>query len=173
MNDDFELVPKDLIHDLKKENEELKKKLERREENGPDKKLVPEIKKIIQEEISKERTTLVKEIKEIKELNKSTLNNVLSRTQTLDHKLEDLVSSLNDLLKSLNEVVNEISDSKGHGAVEKMDKLTSKIEELEFALNNKEDTNLEQKLEDIEDFLTKLKVLLSQVKPVDIKLEKE
>ena len=86
MDDDFELVPKSLVKELKEENKELKEQLDKTKNNSLDVKLVGSLKQLLEIEFKKERDSLISHIVETKELSKSTLNNLVTKTESLDHK---------------------------------------------------------------------------------------
>ena len=166
MDDDYELVPKNLLQELKEENKKLKEQLDRREEHKENTN-ISAITKSIQEESKKEREIILQNLKEIKEINKSTLNNVVTKTSELDHKLESLVGTLNGLIGSLGDILEEFKDHAGGNNSEIMDQLNKKLEELSMTNNY---DSIDVKLKEIESFMNNLKLLLAQIKPSDMRI---
>lgn len=164
MDDDFELVPKSLIKELKEENKELKEQLEKAKNNSLDVKLVGSLKQLLEVEFKKERDSLIAHIVETKELSKSTLNNLVTKTESLDHKLEGLVDGLEDLLKSLGEIISEVGSFKNSVEGEQLETLGKKIDLVNYHLEAAEHQDIHGKLQEIEEFMNNLKILLAQIK---------
>jgi len=166
MDDDFELVPKEVFAKLKEENAKLKEQVDKRVEKTENTQLLPEFKKLLEEEGKKERDLILKYLGEIKELNKSTLSNVLDKTTSLDGKLETIVGGLNGLLETLSELIDEFKNTSGVDSKEI-------LQEIKARLSSEEGTGLkletmEAKIEEIDEFMKNLRELLSQVKPNDM-----
>lgn len=170
-DDDYQLVPKNAIQDLKDENKKLKEEIQALKEQGPTNSNIDisehlsELTSIIQEENKKERELVMHNLNEIKELNKSTLDNLLERTESLDDRLESMVGTISELINTSKELINEISSNNNHSDE---DPVLAQIKQMLFSMNNMnemESNNIHQKLEDIEIFMKNLKTLLSYVKP--------
>lgn len=185
MEDEYELVPKQYLKDLKEENKRLKEELknpkkEEPEEENPkvDDKIefVNHIIEVLHEESKKERELIINNLNDIKELNKSTLDNIIDKTQSLDSRLENMVDTLKNLTGSLTELMNNYpnednSEEKGEvkHIIEKLDSIDiSKSTEM---AQERYISQINQKLAEIELFMNNLKILLGQIKPSDMKLE--
>ena len=116
MENDFELVEKSEISNLREENKKLKSSgsLE-----NLDPKIIQELSELLAGEAKKERLLVLKGLEEIKELNKQTLNSVLTKTEAMQFKMEDLVDNLTKLVETVSLVVKGES-----GAVTKEDHKT-------------------------------------------------
>lgn len=159
MDDDFVLVPKDKVSKLEAENKALKEKIDSKVDKTDNTKFLPEIIKEIQDESKKERELILQHLNEIKELNKSTLNNILHKNENLDEKLESVVSVLSELVGTLSEFSDEMKGKSNRDVIAKLD-----------SMKTPDMSNVEMKLDEIEDFMNKLKTLLSQIKPNDMRI---
>ena len=199
MDDEYELVPKELIGELREENERLKnqvKELRQKNENedfSKDKKkgedLFKEVIFTIQEESKKERKILFEELNKIKELNEKSLTISLSKSDQLELRLEKIVEEMKSMVESLSVVVEEMSSGENSKIEALFNKLNSHLNESkneneknssyvgEENLDNcdidEKLSNIENKLEYLELFMNNLKVLLSYVKPTDFSIDKK
>lgn len=162
MDDDYELVPKDLVNELKEENRKLKEELGRRDEAIRTLKSEP---KKTDEQGKKERDEILAHLKEIKELNKSTLNNILSKDNEVENKISNLIDALNTLNHSLKELIEEVG--KGSKDDEKIKELIERIDMQSLNFDK-----IDKNMDDMNAFLNNLKVLLSYVRPNDLTIEK-
>lgn len=167
MDDDYELVPKDLLSELKEENKKLKEELSKHEKHYESTKLLTPIVRAIQDEGKKERELILNHLREIKDLNKSTLTNIINKNDSLDNRLESLMGALDSLVDSLKEITAEIGDMGTEHSKQATQELA---ESLERVISDSGIYNVEEKLKEIEDFMTNLKVLLSQVKPDNMRI---
>lgn len=182
MEEQYELISKTHLQEYKDEITRLKKELEnskneKKINSGKEENTLKfkEIVTQIQNESKKERELIVSQLEDIKDLNKKTLDNILNQNQNLTSKLENLVSTLKHLTSTLSEVIEELPSN---NTIE----ISSLLDELKLNLKNnqtqqihsKEDYSLEllAKLEDIETFMKNLRILLSYVRPNDLKIEK-
>jgi hypothetical protein len=185
MNDDiYELVPKEFVKKLKNENKELKEELEKlkqelilvKKEKGDSapKKIVLDDEVLFQiQEISKEeKKVIVEYLDSIKQNTEQMLDKTLSRTETLNKKTEDLINTIRDLVINLTEILDNLESKNDIG--DEFSYIKSIINELNSSASkhNVDIIHIEQKLTEIEDFMTKLKILLSQIKPADMVLKK-
>ncbi|MDA3856081.1 MAG: hypothetical protein PF569_07520 [Candidatus Woesearchaeota archaeon] len=176
MDDEYELVAKSSIRDLKEENSKLKKEndllkqktLVPQKQAQPDTKLLSQIIQVINEESKKERETIINHLDDIKDLNKSTLDNLVTKTQSLDDRLEGMIGSLSGLVESMKDMLDHSSDSNIELISIELKNINSKLEKQITQPNS----SIETKLEDIELFLKNLRILLSYVKPNDIMIDK-
>lgn len=175
MDEQYELISKDKLNKLREENKQLKARLENKPvekessqkktektSSSPlinEKKFLLSIKELLENQQTKEQEFLLKEIADIKDINKSTLSNVISKTQTLDSKLETMVESLQGLTSNLSELITKVPHE-FHG------------EDNDHKITDDINLTLISKLEEIDTFMKNLRVLLSYVKPSDMKMDK-
>jgi DNA primase catalytic subunit len=173
MDDSYELISKQHLKKLKEENANLKQELDNlklkllnnKENNKPvtlDKEVLYEIEQISK----KERETIISYLEQIKELNEKNLDRTLTRTEILDKKLESLAETMKDLVINLEEVIKEVP-SQRQEEIDLLKELKTNI--IKFH-SDPEIAQIQAKLLQIEDFMTKLKILLSQIKPGDMRL---
>ncbi len=169
MEEDFELVSKQELMRLREENNKLKSNLENApktdkkaesQKNVDQNKLISNIIAALHEESKKERELIIENLTEIKDLNKSTLDNLLTKTQELDSKLEDMIDTVSHLVESLQKIVEKLTN---FGS----DEIKEEIKKIQDLKLDKSLDKTNSKLEDIDMFLKNLKVLLSYVKPND------
>lgn len=172
MEEEYILVSKDEMSKLKQEIARLKTELETKPKVSeipvPDtSEIVSKLIEVLHSESQKERELILQNLDEIKELNKSTLDNLLTKTQKLDGQLEDMVDTISTLVDSLSNVLDKFS------SIKDLDKFVpEKI--IEMKNNNIEtevDSKVLAKLDEIDLFLKNLRILLSYVKPNDFKIE--
>ena len=185
-DEQYELVSKTTLKELRDENARLKKELSEQKNKQPtqqkqQKKEVDSssIEKILKNQLQEfeknQKQLLSDEFEEIKELNKSTLNNVLSNSQNLNTKLSGIIETMQTLVENLSTLLEEVSQNSSQNNIEEQ---FSKIKkELLESLNSSNNDNQENeevltKLRDIETFMENLKLLLSQVKPSDMSMNK-
>lgn len=169
MEEDFELISKSELQALKEENNKLKKGFDSVEGiSGANPNLINEISQLLTEEAKKERMFILKNLEEIKELNKQTLNNVLTRTEAMEFKMEDLVESLSKLVETVSEVITHVPKGEGSNKNDKThDELRNSIDVLDSNIGS-----VAYKLSDLEEFMKNLKILLGQIKPSDMTFSK-
>lgn len=179
--DSFELVPKNTIKKLKDENSELKQQLEiyktKVEATSNQKvpevdydKIISDIIKTLHEESQKERELILDHLTEIKDLNKTTLNNLLDKTEKLDTRLESMINTLSDLIQASREIISEVSNSDNQEIKEVLEKLVEVNSEEKESIEDFE--KIKEKIDDIEKFMNNLSILLSYVKPADFTMDK-
>ena len=178
MDDEFTLVSKDKLESLREENKELKEKnsdnvskevLRNRKEDSD---FINKIILTISNESKKERDLIIQELSEIKELNRTTLNNVLHRTDKLDTRISEMIETLSDLTKSLSDLIDDllIKNREFGNSIEMkhlLKELNTRTSKIELNSNSRE---LIMKIEEIEIFMSNLKMLLSQIKPNDMRM---
>lgn len=171
MDELYELVEKDLVSKLEKENLDLKIQVEKQFKElqktniSNNSKLIEEIIIAISNENQKERNIIGVSLNEIKELNKNTLDNVILKTQNLEIQFEEMVKLLQSFSGLVSELIEELREKN----------LSSEITEVKLLLTqNVKNTNSEDiklKLENIDKFMNNLKIFLAQIRPSDLKLE--
>ena len=178
MDDEYTLVSKEKLENLREENKELKEKnsdniskeaLRNRREDSD---FINKIILTISNESKKERDLIIQELSDIKELNKTTLNNVLHRTDKLDTRISEMIETLSDLAKSLSDLIDDlqVKNREFGNSIEMkhlLEELNGRISKMESGLDSKE---LVVKIEEIEVFMSNLKILLSQIKPNDMRM---
>lgn len=174
MDDEYELISKSFIKSLRDENKKLKQELEiqknkkqeivEKNENETNKILINDIILQISSEAKKEKEAIVTILNDIKELNKKTLDNTLTRTEAIDTKLESMIGTLKSLVSTLSTVVEELPKDKEKNISESLNELKQNSSQVEI-------NNIYKKLEQIEFFMNNLKILLSQIKPTDMKIQ--
>lgn len=174
MDEDFVLVSKEQLERLKKEKKELEEELNNRtnifsESNASEfGKYLKIMTETLKDESKKEREVIISNLLEIKEINRSTLENVLDRTEKLDKKLENMIVNLIELIETLNTTLEEL---KGITENHNQSPINSELNP-EMLENTQINERVIEKLEEIETFMTNLRVLLSYVKPNDFKIDK-
>ncbi len=178
MNDDYILVSKEELAELKEENRKLKERLERREvkdDNQLESKIEAVEKEVsnkeyineIRKDFLEEQQILKQTLEEIKELNKSTLNTVLSRTQKLDDKSNEVIDVLKNMIPALYNLTDEVSSNgKDTSLIETINKLKDDLSRVNVGGSS---LDISSKLDEIKDFMENLRILLSQVSSVDMK----
>lgn len=167
MEDDYELISKQHLKALRDENAKLKLELQNgvKEQQNDNSKLISEILDTIHEESKKERELIILNLNDIKDLNRTTLDNLLSKTQRLDDRFEKIIETMSGLVASLTELIsNGPKDEENVNIKELIEKIT----QLESASN----VDIMVKLDEIDSFLKNLRVLLSYVKPNDFVIDK-
>ncbi len=172
MDEQYELISKESLLKLKKENETLKAQLQnnsKKETKQNSKKqdlFLDEIRNILTQNQKDEKELILKELTQIKEINKTTLSNVLQKTQSLDLRLEDMIETLQGLVSNISELIEKIPSSS-------FEELEEKIRES--LSQNNSNLNIEgfnTKLNDIETFMKNLRILLSYLEPKNTVLNK-
>lgn len=172
MDEDFELISKEVIKKIREENRKLKTKLGETTKISGKKskkettKALTDIKKLIDEEAKKERALILENLSEIKEINQKTLESVIKRTENLDNRLEEMIGTIGNLVDSLKDVIEEVS---GKDATSKIDEILDEIKEAKAEPGPTEKIDeIKTKLQEIETFMNNLKLLLAQIKPGDM-----
>lgn len=166
MDDDYELVSKEVLARLKKENSDLKAGLGITETGGNLKKkamMNNELVTLIKDEAQKDREMIISNLNAIKDLNKSTLDNLLQVSQKQEAKISDIVETMTALAGTISELVAEFSSSQ--------DSSEPSLKEGLIQTSNASSDDMQKvltRLEDIEKFMGNLKVLLAGLKPNDI-----
>lgn len=178
MDDHYELVSKDELKKLRDENKKLKEELENKIlltsktiEAPNNRTLLNELRFILVEHSKREQQILVEQLTTIKNFNAENLNSLIEKTTSLDNRLETMVENLKSLLGDFSKLIEEVS----HGKTEENEKLIENlVSKLPTNQNQHSDIDyaVMKKLEDIERFLTNLRILLSYVKPNSLTLEK-
>lgn len=182
MDDEYELVSKEYVENLKKENLELKNKLKDLQSsvvidkniNSNSKKTEDRFSEVIfaiQEEAKRERELVLKELENIKELNEKSLTTTLSKSDDLEIRLEKMVDGMKEMVDSLSTIVDEIK-------TQDSSKYELLAEKISTQINNDlkvdgEVASIAKKLEDIDLFMKNLRVLLSYVKPAKMVMDKK
>ena len=117
MEEDYILVSKDEISKLKDEISRLKGELDKKP-SVPEvpqvdvSELVSKLIEVLHIESQKERELILQNLNEIKDLNKSTLDNLLTNTQKLDGQLEEMIDSIGGLVETLSSALDKFSTMK-------------------------------------------------------------
>lgn len=182
MDDHYELVPKGLLKELKEENKKLKEELSKKQETPSepqkvDKSMLSELRFMLSEHSKKQHEALLDELSSIKEINSQNLQSLISKTSELDSRLEKMVESLKSLIGDFSHLIEDVSDSREEEYKDIINKTVEEMKKLQPSHEEKPQEEIEQvvlmkKLDDIERFLTNLRILLSYVKPNDLVLEK-
>ena len=112
MEEQYELISKQTLLELREENKKLKEQLKNEKQltttdkNEFQKQFLIDIKEMLEQKHEEEKKELFNELREIKEINKSTLDNVLQKTQNLDIRLEDMIETLQGLVSTMSEVID-------------------------------------------------------------------
>jgi len=182
MEDDFELVSKEKIRGLREENKRLKKELESRptieESRTDDKKnqeLVSQIIKELHKESTKEREFILANLNDIKDLNKSTLDNLLIKTQDLDTQLEAIIDTFSNVIDSFKSIVdnNSLQGSESNDLKEVITRLDLLSQNSVNSTHEDYNANILNKLNEIDTFMKNLRILLSYIKPNDFTIDKK
>ncbi len=178
MDDEYTLVSKEKLESLREENKELQEKnsdnvsKEVLRNHREDSDFIDKIILTISNESKKERDLIIQELSEIKDLNKTTLNNVLHRTDKLDTKISEMIETFSDLTRSLSALIDDlqVKNNEFGNSIEMkylLEELNSRTSKIELNSNSRE---LIMKIEKIEIFMNNLKLLLSQIKPSDMRM---
>ncbi|MFW5705032.1 MAG: hypothetical protein ACOCXG_04265 [Nanoarchaeota archaeon] len=175
MEDDYELVPKGEIQRLREENKKLKEKLESKPEQKPQEnlnldKFLPTIIQNIHAYSQKERDMIMKELNEIKELDKNTLDNILHKNEELEAKFEGVLEMLKQVISSMTEVIEMLAGKTNEGLKPDLEEIKQKLDLAIESKDKQTDEEIDEKFANIERFMTNLRVLLSQVKPNNMSL---
>jgi hypothetical protein len=164
MEEQYELISKQSLLNLKEENKKLKEDLKSQnktttlEKNSFQEQFLVDIKQMLEKKHDEEKKELFSQLNEIKELNKSTLDNVLHKTQGLDLRLEDMIDTLKGLVSTISEVIENEPQQQNTSQM-------SSVFENEIA-------KITIKLEDVETFMKNLRILLSYLEPTKATLNK-
>lgn len=205
MDDDYELISKEELTRLRDENNRLRKGYGGNEDSNDEKdyrgaksnskssssqsksssndvdSIVSQVVEVMQNESKKEREALMESLNEIKDLNKSTLDNLLEKTRKLDERLEGMVNTTSKLVENLSNLINELIEFKENKGDNNFEDIKNAILELEYKIdshgnnssNSVADDGIVEKLSEIEIFMKNLRTLLSYVKPSDMVLDKK
>lgn len=171
MEEQYELISKQTLLELREENKKLKEQLKNEKQltttdkNEFQKQFLIDIKEMLEQKHEEEKKELFNELHEIKEINKSTLDNVLQKTQNLDIRLEDMIETLQGLVSTMTELIDHNNEEKEDDLFKEEPIQSSEIFENEIA-------KVTVKLEDIETFMKNLRVLLSYLEPSRVTLNK-
>ncbi|MEC8339984.1 MAG: hypothetical protein VXZ40_05125 [Nanoarchaeota archaeon] len=171
MEEQYELISKQTLLELREENKKLKEQLKNEKQltttdkNEFQKQFLIDIKEMLEQKHEEEKKELFNELREIKEINKSTLDNVLQKTQNLDIRLEDMIETLQGLVSTMTELIDHNNEEKEDDLFKEEPIQSSEIFENEIA-------KITIKLEDIETFMKNLRVLLSYLEPSRVTLNK-
>lgn len=197
MEEQYELITKEHLKNykneiarLKKENEELKQKNKNKNKNLPQtqnsQSVEPKINLTqITQELKKDyeiqKNEIIKELEEIKLLNKKTLDNILSQNEEITDKFEKLLHTLQNLTSSFRDLIENIPQTEQNNVELQitLDEIKRKLRQQTPIIENEqiekipESSNQEimEKLIELENFMKNLKILLSYVKPNDLKLD--
>ena len=173
MDDDYVLVSKSQLERLKKDKENLELELKNRQNLFQERdmsefqKYLKYMLQSIEQGSKKERDIIISNLLQIKEMNKSTLENVLDKTEKVDKKLESMITNLIDLIETLNFTIEELKSMADNSKNFKDKTLNPDMLE-NFKINEA----VMKKLYDIDLFMKNLRVLLSYVKPSDFSINK-
>ena len=132
---------------------------------------------LIKHEFMIENNKIMKYLEDIKELNKSTLDNLLINTKQLDDRLENMIDTISELVNTLSRTIDTFTTSNEFD----LKMLASKIDKIPLVQSQVDDFNnnganqkidVKDKLQEILMFMKNLRVLLSYVKPNDMSMNK-
>jgi len=187
MEDEFELISKSELKKLRenistyKKNENLKPKQNitpKTSEQNPnsniqkqnitlDNNTINQIIKAIQKENNTDKQLILKELTHIKDLNKTTLSNLLDKTSKLDTRIGNLVDTISELVKTITDLIETNSNNSPNKELhELLDKITTM--NIQNTPNNQNNKEILTKITEIEKFMNNLKILLGQIKPSNI-----
>lgn len=182
MDDDYELVSKQYIKQLRDENEKLKNELSNfRASNNKkdvvsDSAMIDKIISALELESKKERELIITNLNDIKDLNKSTLDNLLTKTQKLDDRLESMISTISGLVESLSHLIEDlkVGSSNSSSVDAELKEMIAKLYDMKVSdsKNVSPDAQILKKLGDIELFMKNLRILLGYIKPSDMSMSK-
>lgn len=179
MEDEYELVSKSFLLDLKEENQKLKQEnldLKNNSLKNEEPKLkekntqFSEIIFAIQQEAKKEKEEILNQLTQIKSINEKTLNNTLTKAESHDLRFEEMISTMKDLITSLNDILTEVGKSDSNEFKDILIEIKKNLDNENNELKSVELIN--KQLKDIELFMVNLRTLLSYVKPNDLSLNK-
>lgn len=190
MKDNYVLVTKEELKKLRDNNkkfqDEIKTDKDEIKKVGSISKFSEEIISEIKKENQIERELIKKELAEIKELNKITIDNVLSKSSVVEKNLIGLTDTLKELVSELR-VSFEKEDEKNlfkELMAENTDSIkeiistfleSQKLKDIENSDNKNEFLKkilvIASNLKDVEDFMNNLKLLLSYLSPNAINLK--
>ena len=177
MDDEYELISKVKVKEKDKEIKNLKKETKKaKEKAGPtlkkNDKVVSDIILAVQNEGKEERAMILKTLNELKDLNKSTLDNVLNKTTELDNKLIGVTEAMGELTTSITKLIEHLQNNKPDESYNaKIEEIKSSIENLPSVQLSSQELDAEliiNKLDEVETFMKDLKTLLGQVKNIEM-----
>lgn len=179
MEDQYELISKETLQQLREENQRLKNELAQKQQQPQEESQSIDIEGSLKELFSQfeenQKKILSDEFEQVKELNKSTLNNVLSTSQNLNDKFSGIIETMQQLVENLSRVLEEVSKNSNSGTdfESKFEELKKKLDENKNSSQNESQEEIVARLAEIETFMENLKVLLSQIKPSDMSISKQ
>ena len=164
----YELVSKNMLKNLREENKALKKEVsivkQNLSEENTFKKYFDDIVGVFREESQKEREIFFNFLDEIKQINEKTFQKVIDKNR------ED-INPILELIKQIEEMANHIeknSNKDSEKTLNEILKVISSKNKQDFSSENKNNfKKIESKLDEIDDFLKKLKLMLSKVKKIE------
>lgn len=172
MDDEYELVPKSSIKSLREENANLKNEiiklrknqkqesLENEEINKQDKeenneKLIQIIIEKLNQESKRNNQEIIENLNQIKEFNRKTLDITLQTNKNMDAIKE----TIKELIKSLSLTIEDLHSKE-------IDNNSNQKQ----SLSEEQTTQINQKLTEIKQFMNNLELLLSQIKPSNMRM---
>ncbi len=186
MEEQYELVSKSTLKQLRDENKRLKeelaqkpKEIVQKEPTTSKEPIEKHLKELFAEFEKKQENIFKKEFEEIKELNKSTLNNVLNNSQNLNSKLGGIIETMQHLVENLSTLLEEVSHNNnsqqqesGSQEIEDIGNIKELLSNTLDALDSPQQQEILSKLIEIETFMENLKTLLAQIKPSDMSISR-
>lgn len=194
MEDEFELISKGELAKLREgiktikssksasNSEKTQKSSEKTQENTQnsedeentesptkiDSNTIAEIIKTIQKEGQKDRDLIIENLTNIKDINKTTLKNLLERTDKLDTRIGSLVDTISELVGTVKDLI--VDDTKKPEESEKTKEILTKVNAIGLSQTSTNPKLLE-KLNEIESFMNNLKILLGQIHPSEMQMK--
>jgi hypothetical protein len=173
----YELIPKKTITNLREENLSLKNQLNELKKSQSENKTLEKFKfEIIDElriETNKEREIITKELENINELNKITIDSMSKNTKILEEQLNSLIVGLKSLIDNITTKQETSKKEEKENIIEILKLFLKEIKE-EKTQNTQELEKIENiniKLENLDFFLKNLKILLGSIKPKNISID--
>jgi len=167
MEDEFQLISKadlqnlrDKVKNINNNSSEVKTV----EPKANNESLIKDIVKAIQDEGKKEREMILENLTHIKDLNKTTLTNVLDRTDKLDTRIGSLVDTIGELVGSIKDMVEDTGKNSMNKDLKEIVAAMKKGDMPESSNNGE----ILEKLAEVETFMENLKILLGQIQPHDV-----
>jgi len=192
MDEEYILVSKEAIKKYKEEISNLKKQLNQKPQNKEgdisnnsvdlgdvSNSLSVDVSNnvvtLIKREFALENDKIIKHLEDIKELNKSTLDNLLTNTKQLDDRLENMIDTISELVNTLSKTIDSFTTSNEFDLkmlASKIDKIPLVQSQIDNFQGGGASLEVKDKLQEILMFMKNLRVLLSYVKPSDMVINK-
>jgi hypothetical protein len=169
--EEYELISKEILKNIRQENLALKSELTKTpfHYNGQDQtpdQFIHQMIEAFRKETKKDHDEFLVQVKEIKDITKSTLDNLLQKNLEQNQRLEQITTHFQDLIKTISEFVDYSAQENQANMKKLLDAITTSVQENSFSAQSTIDT----KLFEIQNFMNNLKTLLAQIKPAQMTL---